>query len=144
MATGSGGTQAGLILGRTLYEIQSPVFGISVSESSSYFCEKISRILVEFNAEYHYPLKITPADIRVLDDYVGAGYGCADRPLLEFIKHVARTEAVLLDPVYTGKAFFGMVKEIQKGHFGRHARILFIHTGGVFGLIPFAPLLVSV
>ncbi len=142
LATGSGGTQAGLILGSTLFDIHSQVIGISVSESSSYFTEKISRILGEFNAEYQYHLDFKPEDIRILDGYVGAGYGSADRPLLEFIKHTARTEAVLLDPVYTGKAFFGMVNEIKKGHFNSHSRILFIHTGGFLGLIPFGPLLV--
>ena len=55
---------------------------------------------------------------------------------LNFITGVARKEGVILDPVYTGKAFYGLYNEIQKGTFDDHENILFIHTGGLYGLFP--------
>ena len=136
--TGSGGTQAGLILGKEIFGLKSQVIGICASENSSYFVEKITRIIQEFNHKYHHQFNILPGNINVLDDYVGEGYGLADEPLLGFISELARLEAVLVDPVYTGKALFGLVKEINKGHFRTYSRLLFIHTGGIFGLFPYA------
>ncbi len=136
--TGSGGTQAGLILGKEIFGLKSQVIGICVSENSHYFREKITRIIQEFDHKYDHQTRILPEDIKVLDDYVGAGYGLADKPLIRFISELARLEAILIDPVYTGKALFGLVSEIRKGHFEKNSRILFIHTGGLFGLFPYA------
>jgi D-cysteine desulfhydrase len=137
--TGSGGTQAGLILGKEIFGLKCQIIGICASENSTYFQEIITRIIQEFNNQYHRQFKISPGNIKVLDDYVGEGYGLADRPLLDFISDLARLEAILVDPVYTGKALFGLVNEIKKGQFSRNSRILFIHTGGIFGLFPYAP-----
>ena len=74
----------------------------------------------------------------ILDDYVGDGYGLADKSLLRFISEFARLEAVLIRSCLYRKALFGLVSEIRKGHFELNSRILFIHTGGVFGLFPYA------
>ncbi len=136
--TGSGGTQAGLILGKEIFGLESRIIGICASENSTYFREKITRIIQEFDNKYHRHTRILPENIMILDDYVGEGYGLADKSLLRFISEFARLEAVLLDPVYTGKALFGLVSEIRKGHFEMNSRILFIHTGGLFGLFPYA------
>ena len=136
--TGSGGTQAGLILGKEIFGLKSQIIGICVSENRVYFQNKISQITQEFERKYHHHIKILPENINVLDDYVGEGYGLADKPLLSFISELARLEAVLVDPVYSGKALYGLVSEIRKGKFGLNSRLLFIHTGGLFGLFPFA------
>ena len=56
-----------------------------------------------------------------------------DISLIDFIKYIASLEGVALDPVYTGKAFYGLYNEIKKGNLSHHKNILFIHTGGIFG-----------
>ncbi len=85
-----------------------------------------------------YPsLDPTAHRVRVFDGYIGEGYGRTTPEQLSFIRDVASLEGLLLDPVYTGKALFGLAQEIRKGTFRKGERILFIHTGGVFGLFPF-------
>ena len=73
---------------------------------------------------------------RVLDGYVGEGYGIAGPSVFALIAELARLEGLVLDPVYTGKAFAGMLEEIQQGRFSSCRDIVFMHTGGVFGLFP--------
>ena len=74
--------------------------------------------------------------IDVIDGYVGPGYARADKPVFDTIRRVARLEGVIFDPVYTGKAFDAMLREIRKGRFADTSDIVFIHTGGIFGLFP--------
>ena len=75
-------------------------------------------------------------DLHIIDGYVGRGYALSRPEELALISDVARTEGIFLDPVYTGKAFFGMAQELKKqpGCFGK--RVIFLHTGGIFGLFP--------
>ena len=81
--------------------------------------------------------KLDRSQIEVIDKYVGLGYAISRPEELEFIKHVARTEAVILDPVYTGKAMYGLYNELKPGGaIPQGSNILFIHTGGMFGLFP--------
>ncbi len=72
----------------------------------------------------------------MIDGYVGPGYGRADKHVFETIRRVATTEGIILDPVYTGKAFDALLTEISKGRFRDAADIVFLHTGGIFGLFP--------
>jgi D-cysteine desulfhydrase len=73
---------------------------------------------------------------RVLDGHVGAGYGLAGPEVFELIAELAALEGLLLDPVYTGKAFHGMLAELAAGRFRDCRDIIFLHTGGVFGVFP--------
>ena len=73
-------------------------------------------------------------DMDIIDGYVGIGYAQSTDEELEFIHQIARKEGVIFDPVYTGKAMYGMMNEIQKGTFKIGENILFIHTGGLFGI----------
>ena len=73
---------------------------------------------------------------RVLDGYVGPGYAIAEPEIFELIAELARLEGLVLDPVYTGKAFAGMISEIGKGRFKGTRDIVFVHTGGIFGVFP--------
>ncbi|MPN53339.1 L-cysteate sulfo-lyase [bioreactor metagenome] len=75
-------------------------------------------------------------EIHIIDGYVGRGYALSTPETLEFILHIAQLEGLILDPVYTGKAMYGLVEEIKKGTFKKDENILFIHTGGLFGLYP--------
>lgn len=137
-ATGSGGTQAGLTLGFALQRPSVRVLGFAVCDSAEYFAEKVRADIDAWAARYAEPEIAAAVDtVDTCDDYIGPGYGKADPEIFETIAWVARTEGLVLDPVYTGKAFHGMIQEIRKGRFADTEDIVFIHTGGVFGLFPY-------
>lgn len=132
-ATGSGGTQAGLTLGAALHELPATVWGVNVCDDARYFIDKVSADTSDWRQRYpHVPA--VSATTRVLDGYVGQGYGIADQSVYGLIQDLAQLEGLVLDPVYTGKAFRGMVAEIVEGRFEGCRDIVFVHTGGVFGL----------
>ena len=81
---------------------------------------------------------VTTADIEILDGYVGRGYALSQPPELEAIRDLARLEGVVLDPVYTGKAYYAMISELEKNPDCFGPRIIFVHTGGLFGLFSIA------
>ena len=128
--SGSTGTHAGLITGFTGNNARIPVIGIAISRKKELqrpivydMCKKLSEKL---------ELAKTPDmdDVIVFDDYVGEGYSLVTKSMLESVKLLARTEAILLDPVYTGKTVAGMIDLIKKGYFKNMKNILFLHTGG--------------
>ncbi len=135
-ATGSGGTQAGLTAGAQLFNLGATVWGINVCDDADYFIAKVRHDLAQWKKWYDQPLDIDSLSINVIDGYVGPGYARATRAQFETIKQVAQLEGVILDPVYTGKAFHGMIDQIRKGRFDDSEDIVFIHTGGIFGLFP--------
>lgn len=122
-ATGSGGTAAGLYHGRTLLGSKVPILGFCVCDDSAFFTKKVSAILEKMGSRPH--------DLRFLDAYKGPAYAVPDAATLETIALAGRTTGLLLDPVYTGKALHGTIEEMKAGRLGR--RVLFIHTGGLFG-----------
>ncbi|WP_100065260.1 D-cysteine desulfhydrase family protein [Miniphocaeibacter massiliensis] len=127
MAVGSGGTYSGIWYGNYTNKTNKKVLGFSVSSSSVEFKEKIMNILKEIDNNIE---KFDSVEIN--DLYVGEGYGKSNREEIEFYLHVAKTEGIILDPCYTGKAFRGLIKEIQDGNI-KEDNILFIHTGGLMG-----------
>lgn len=142
VATGSGSTLGGLILGKALYEYPGEIIGINIAADAETFQQRVSLLLKDAltyltpnTLDSNHPL-FAPENIRIIDGYVGEGYGKSRAVEWGFLQHMARSEGILLDPVYTGKALYGLVEEIKKGTFHNYQRILFIHTGGVFGLIP--------
>ena len=139
VATGSGGTAAGLYLANELHGYGKRVVSMAVCDDIAYFTEIIDRI--SNGAKAYLPeykdAQLNKENIEVIDKYVGLGYAISRPEELEFIKHVAQTEAVVLDPVYTGKAMYGVYNELKEGGALVGAKnILFIHTGGMFGLFP--------
>ena len=136
-ATGSGGTQGGLILGADLHQIDGQIFGINVCDNKRYFENKIGEDINLWSKKYSPATsKATQLQINIIEGYVGEGYGKASAEIFETIREVAELEGILLDPVYTGKAFHGMISEIKNGCLARFQDILFIHTGGIFGIFP--------
>jgi len=133
---GSGGTYAGLLLGKFLYDLPAQIHGINICDDESYFVKKISSLLKDMQKRYKLALKIEQKDISIIDGYVGKGYGLSSQEEIDTIKKVARAEGVILDPVYTGKAMLGLSDQIRQGRFKANENILFIHTGGIFGLFP--------
>lgn len=135
-ATGSGGTQAGLTAGVALHGLNASVHGVAVCDDEAYFQHKVRSDLHDWQRRYASALDIEQLPIHVIDGYVGPGYAKATADVFATIKRVANTEGIVLDPVYTGKAFHAMLIEIEKGHLCEGEDIVFIHTGGVFGLFP--------
>jgi D-cysteine desulfhydrase len=134
-ATGSGGTQAGLTLGVALHQLPATVWGVNVCDNEQYFLDKVAADIQDCASRYP-QLPRVEIQPRVLDGYVGQGYGIASEDIFRLIAQLSSLEGVVLDPVYTGKAFAGMVAEIAKGRFEGCRDIVFIHTGGIFGLFP--------
>lgn len=136
-AVGSGGTMAGLIAGRALAGARKPkIWGVNVCDDADTFQHDISVILRELNHKFNLALRKTATPIQILDGYVGDGYAIPYNTEVDLMKQAARMEGLVLDPVYTGKGFYGMTEEIKKGRFRKKERVLFVHTGGVFGLFP--------
>jgi D-cysteine desulfhydrase len=134
-ASGSGGTQAGLTLGSALHGLPATVWGVAVCDDERYFLEKTASDAADWQRRY--PDTAMPDfEPRVLDGYVGEGYGIADDSIFELIGSLGRLEGLVLDPVYTGKAFAGMLAEIERGRFADCRDIVFVHTGGLFGVFP--------
>jgi len=140
-ACGSGGTGAGLILGARMSGLTDNgvrVVGVNVCNDRSYFVSAIGGICTAFEARYHVGVKVSPSDIDIVDGYVGRGYAKSSPEELALLRDVARRDALILDPVYTGKAFFGVVRELAADPRRFGDRIVFVHTGGIFGLFPAA------
>jgi D-cysteine desulfhydrase len=130
---GSGGTFAGLYAGNLLSGDKRDVLGINISSTAEYFRERVCDLLHEMKEYTEIPFVIKEEDIPIIDGYPGLGYALSRDEELEFIKWLARLEGLVLDPVYTGKAMYGLVQEIKKGNLDKYDNILFIHTGGIFG-----------
>lgn len=135
-ATGSGGTLAGLIIGAALSGLESEVLAFNVCDDEAYFLHKISRDFAAWRHRYEAELDPASLPINVIDGFVGPGYGRAAPPVFETIRKLAQQEGIVLDPVYTGKAFDAMLQQIRDGRFSRMSEIVFIHTGGIYGLFP--------
>jgi D-cysteine desulfhydrase len=145
-ATGSGGTSAGFVLGVRMVGLRARVACVNVCEDRDYFLRAIGDICESFIAKYGLDLPLSrERDIEIIDGYVGLGYALSRPEELSLIRDVARTEGIFLDPVYTGKAFFGMTQDLKRDPRCFGDRIVFVHTGGIFGLFPkadeIAPLL---
>jgi D-cysteine desulfhydrase len=136
-AAGSGGTSAGLILGAKMFDLKARMVSVNVSDDRDYFINAIGDICEEAIAGYQIEVDFSrQRDIEILDGYVGRGYALSQPAELELLCDIARSEGIFLDPVYTGKAFFAMVQELKNNPQCFGERIIFIHTGGIFGLFP--------
>lgn len=135
-ATGSGGTQAGLTLGCHRLSASSRVTGYAVCDSASYFQAKVREDIRHWADLNRTEVDESGLNIQVNADYIGPGYGIAEEPVYRAIAEAASLEGLLLDPVYTGKAFYGLLQELQKGRYRDCENLVFVHTGGQFGLFP--------
>ncbi len=129
IATGSCGTQAGLLAGLRLCGSEIPVIGISVSDPAPVKCDRIRFCLGMLEEALGCAIPIPHDEIIVFDGYAGEGYSHQTEAANSWIRHVARSDGVLLDPIYTGKAFAGMADLLQSGMFAGED-IIFLHSGG--------------
>jgi D-cysteine desulfhydrase family pyridoxal phosphate-dependent enzyme len=142
-ATSSGGTHAGLVLGRRLFGFGGEILGISIDESVEWLQANVSRLATEASLRFGTPLEFERTDVMANADYCRAGYGVVTTAERDAVRLFARTEGLLLDPVYTGRAAAGMIDLIRQGHFRKDESVLFWHTGGQPALFAdkYAPLM---
>jgi D-cysteine desulfhydrase len=132
-AVGSGGTTAGLALGRRLLGLDGlRIVGFNVCDTAEEFRAEVPRIANACAERFGLGVEVTPHDMEIVDGYVGRGYALSRPEEIHLIADVARTEGVVLDPVYTGKAFFGLAGSLEKARDRFGQRVIFLHTGGVF------------
>lgn len=133
-ATGSGGTQAGLLIGFKAARSAANILGFSIHTPKKHQETKVRRLVRQTEDLMKIGRIVEEHDVQVNSGYVGLGYGMPADDTIEAIELFAKTEGILLDPVYTGKAAAGMIDMIRKGKFKDHEKILFWHTGGAMGL----------
>ena len=132
-ACGSGGTAAGVVLGASRFEVAHRVRAVAVCDDAAYFERTIDRIAVE--AMGYDPELVARTPLVVDDSSRGPGYGVMSAEQKAFLVRVARTTGTILDPVYTGKAMHALAQAVLRGDLARGSRVLFIHTGGLPGLL---------
>ncbi|SEN49934.1 D-cysteine desulfhydrase [Mesobacillus persicus] len=128
--SGSGGMHAGLVTGFQGLQSKIPVIGINVSRGKPEQEEKVFRLAIETSAHVGIPNPVQREAVICFEEYVGPGYAQPTPEMIEAVQLVAKTEGILLDPVYTGKAVAGLMDLIRKGIFKKKDHILFVHSGG--------------
>ena len=129
----SGGTYAGMLLGRWIHHLYHwNIWAVPVSDDVAYQTENIRRLTRATIEQFELPADYRESDLQFLDGYVGAGYAIPYQAAIDSIRLLAKTEAILLDPVYTGKAFCALLDGIRDGYFGKKRPAIFLHTGGIF------------
>jgi D-cysteine desulfhydrase len=136
-AVGSGGTYAGLLLGKKLARLKVDLNGVIVCDTVAYFTERILRICEEARHAHAFQCAVREQDITLIGGYQGPGYGIPYPEELATIKDVANY-GVILEPVYTGKTFYGMLQDVMRK---RYKKVLFVHTGGIFSNFAYARVL---
>ncbi|HBV88682.1 MAG TPA: D-cysteine desulfhydrase [Desulfosporosinus sp.] len=141
--SGSGGTHSGLLVGLIGNNSNIPIIGVSVRAAKEAQENMIFDLAQRTAAHVGFNGVIPREAVNVLDDYVGAGYSIPTSEMVEAVQLLARTEGILLDPVYTGKAMSGLIGLIRKGYFKKNDNVLFIHTGGSPALYAYQPTILA-
>jgi L-cysteate sulfo-lyase len=136
-ATGSAGTQAGLVAGLYALNAPIPVMGVSVRAKRETQIDNVHRLAVQTQALLGVRGELPRELVRVNDEHVGAGYGQASEGTIAAIRTLARSESILLDPVYSAKGMAGLIAMIQAGAFKKDENVVFLHTGGASALFAY-------
>jgi L-cysteate sulfo-lyase len=129
-ATGSAGTQAGLVVGMQAMNSGIPVYGVGVNAAKQQQEDTLDFMGLSQSL-------VARDDVVANSDYVGEGYGLPTESMIEAVKMLASFEGILLDPVYAGKGFAGLIDLIRKGHFRKGENVVFLHTGGSISLFAY-------
>lgn len=129
-ASGSAGTHAGLLTGLVGENAQIPLTGISVNRKREPQTQLVYKLASELSEKLGLENPVRLDQVEVYDEYVGPGYSLPTDQMVEAVQMVARMEAILLDPVYSGKAMAGLIDLIRKGVYKKGEKVLFVHTGG--------------
>ncbi|MDX5413573.1 MAG: D-cysteine desulfhydrase, partial [Rhodobacterales bacterium] len=133
-ATGSAGTQAGLITGLKAMNAGIPLLGIGVRAPKPKQEENVYNLAVKTAEKLGCPGVVARDDVVANTDYVGQGYGIPTQDGMEALRMFAQLESILLDPVYSAKGAAGFIDLIRKGQFKKGERVVFLHTGGAAAL----------
>jgi D-cysteine desulfhydrase family pyridoxal phosphate-dependent enzyme len=138
LAAGTGGTLSGLLAGLTLMDSSLHLMGIDIGKLWKGFPASLARMAGEICERLGEKHSFVASEIPLLEEmYAAPKYGVPSPSCQDAIRRLARTEGILLDPVYTGKAFAGMLDLIEKGRLGSKEPIIFLHTGGLPALFAF-------
>ncbi len=129
-ATGSAGTQAGLVVGLEATHSGIPLLGFGVRAPKAVQEEKVFELACSTADHMGIARCVTREAVQVDSNYVGEGYGFPTAGMIEAVTMMARHEAILMDPVYSGKALAGLVDYVRNRHFRPHENVVFLHTGG--------------
>lgn len=128
--SGSAGTHAGIVVGMYGTNAGIPVSGINVSRPKDVQEEIVHNLAMETAQRLGMRDSLPKEQITCFDNYVGPGYSLPTDSMTEAVQLLARTEAILLDPVYSGKAMAGLIDLVRNDYFAEGANVLFLHTGG--------------
>ena len=142
--SGSGATHGGLLTGLRAAGSRVPVHGICVRRDAETQAARILRVARATEQELDAGELVAESDVAVHDDWLAPGYGHPSDSTLEAIRIAARREGVLLDPVYSGKAFAGLLGLVRRAELGPQETLLFVHTGGTPALFGYANLLADI
>lgn len=132
IAAGTGGTAAGILAGLALYNFKLKVYAVNVLYPKDVIRKKIMQLAEGVNLDYKLKSKINPEQLQIMNGYSDEGYKKINKNKLELINKFFRETGILLDPAYTGKAFYAYHENFIQKH--RRSKILFLHTGGLFGV----------
>jgi D-cysteine desulfhydrase family pyridoxal phosphate-dependent enzyme len=143
LASSSGGTQAGLLVGARMVGYQGQITGISVDLPAQPLQEHIADLASQTADLLGLNQQFVVEDVSIDDAYLGDGYGIMGEVELEAVKALAEHEGLMLDPVYTGRAMAGLIGQVRTGEITPDERVLFWHTGGTPALFAYAEGLLS-
>jgi D-cysteine desulfhydrase len=130
-AAGSGGTAAGLLIGSAVYDIPLKIFGVTVLHSKKFLMNRIEKLVEEFSREFNFKQKIDLSNLEILEGYSKEGYKNITDNKVKLIKKFFISTGILLDPAYTGKAFYAYKENFLTG---KTTNVMFLHSGGIFGI----------
>lgn len=133
-ATGSAGTQAGLVTGLSACNAGIPVLGVGVRAPKEKQEANVFALAQKTEAKLGLSGVVSREQVVANCDYVGEGYGIPTEGMLEAVTLLAQHEGILLDPVYSGKGMAGLIDLIRKGRFEKDENVVFLHTGGAVAL----------
>lgn len=140
----TGGTYGGLLLGVLLHRLeQLTIHAVPVCDDVPTHRERVCRLCHDAVQRFEFPIACDESRLSFLDGYVGPGYGQSCPELIGAIRLAAREEGLILDPVYSGKAFWALLDQIRQDRLGRDRPVVFIHTGGAFAALAWGERLVS-
>jgi D-cysteine desulfhydrase family pyridoxal phosphate-dependent enzyme len=137
-ASSSFGTQAGLCVGAKAVGFRGQLAAIAIDSRRDELQAGVAAIATATIRRLGWEMAFGPAEVVAYDSYLGGGYAVMGEPEREAISLVARSEGILLDPVYTGRAMAGLIDLIRTGTFGKDETIVFWHTGGAAALFAYA------
>ena len=133
VAISSCGTYAGLVLGKLQHNLDHiDMHAVPVGDDMAFHTRAVTQLCTAAIREFGFPIEFQPETLHFIDGYLGEGYAVPYDAEIETIRWLARTEGLVLDPVYTGKAFHAVVESVRNGSLGRRRPVVFVHTGGIF------------